>query len=96
MTQPNAVVDESRSFMKSRIILTAVEMDFFTRLDKSPVTQAKLPEIINSICGPQRGFWTALLRSVCWKIKAELTSLPKRVHSIRLTILKPSARWFCI
>ena len=36
MTQPNAVVDESRSFMKSRIILTAVEMDFFTRLDEKP------------------------------------------------------------
>jgi len=33
-----AIMAEARSFMKSRVILTAAELDFFTFLDKKPAT----------------------------------------------------------
>jgi predicted O-methyltransferase YrrM len=36
MGQVDAVMAEARGFMKSRVILTAVEMSFFTRLDEKP------------------------------------------------------------
>ena len=42
MAQANAAVDETRSFMKSRVILTAVELDFFTRLDENPCNASEL------------------------------------------------------
>lgn len=42
MAQANAAVDEIRSFMKSRIIITAVELDFFTRLDERPCAASEL------------------------------------------------------
>jgi SAM-dependent methyltransferase len=34
--------DETRSFMKSRVILTAAELDFFTRLDEKPCAASEL------------------------------------------------------
>ncbi|MCX5813332.1 MAG: methyltransferase [Proteobacteria bacterium] len=37
-----AIMAEARSFMKSRVILTAAELDFFTFLDKKPATAKEI------------------------------------------------------
>jgi predicted O-methyltransferase YrrM len=37
-----AIIAEARSFMKSRVILTAAELDFFTFLDKKPATAKEI------------------------------------------------------
>jgi predicted O-methyltransferase YrrM/predicted transcriptional regulator len=37
-----AIMAETRSFMKSRVILTAAELDFFTFLDKKPATAKEI------------------------------------------------------
>jgi SAM-dependent methyltransferase/predicted transcriptional regulator len=42
MAQVDAAVDETRSFMKSRVILTAVELDLFTRLDEKSCNASEL------------------------------------------------------
>jgi SAM-dependent methyltransferase len=42
MAQTDAALDEARSFMISRVILTAAELDFFTRLDEQPCTASEL------------------------------------------------------
>jgi hypothetical protein len=42
MADVTAAVDETRSFMKSRIILTAVELDFFTHLDEKSRSASEL------------------------------------------------------
>ncbi len=42
MEQVDTVRDETRSFMKSRVILTAAELDFFTRLDEKPCDASEL------------------------------------------------------
>jgi SAM-dependent methyltransferase len=42
LTRENAAVDDIRGFMRSRIILTAVELDFFTQLDERPCNPNEL------------------------------------------------------
>jgi ubiquinone/menaquinone biosynthesis C-methylase UbiE len=42
MGQVDTAADETRSFMKSRVILTAAELDFFTRLDEKPCDAREL------------------------------------------------------
>ncbi len=42
MARANAAVDETRGFMKSRVILTAVELDLFTRLAEKPCDASEL------------------------------------------------------
>ena len=42
MPQPDTALDETRSFMISRVILTAAELDFFTRLDEKPCAATEL------------------------------------------------------
>jgi SAM-dependent methyltransferase len=42
MRAPNEVMAEIRGFMKSRVVLTAAELDFFTRLEKDPVPARRL------------------------------------------------------
>ncbi len=42
MEQANSGRDDIRSFMKSRVILTAAELDFFTRLDQKPCGASEL------------------------------------------------------
>lgn len=39
-----AVMSEARSFMKSRVLLTAAELDFFTRLDEEPSDAKELAQ----------------------------------------------------
>ncbi|OPY76586.1 MAG: Multifunctional cyclase-dehydratase-3-O-methyl transferase TcmN [Syntrophorhabdus sp. PtaU1.Bin050] len=40
------VMEETRSFMKSRVILTAAELDFFTRLDEKPSGAKELAQYL--------------------------------------------------
>ena len=42
MAQTDTALDEVRSFMISRVILTAAELDFFTRLDEKPCASSEL------------------------------------------------------
>lgn len=42
MSQADSAPDEARNFMKSRVILTAAELDFFTRLDEKPCSASEL------------------------------------------------------
>ncbi|HUK39739.1 MAG TPA: methyltransferase, partial [Candidatus Acidoferrales bacterium] len=42
MAQTDTAMDQVRSFMISRVILTAAELDFFTRLDEKPCTASEL------------------------------------------------------
>lgn len=42
MARADTATDEIRSFMKSRVILTATELDFFTRLDEKPCAASEL------------------------------------------------------
>ncbi len=42
MEQADSGRDEIRSFMKSRLILTAAELDFFTRIDQKPCDASEL------------------------------------------------------
>jgi SAM-dependent methyltransferase len=42
MRDHNAMMEDARSFMKSRVILTATEMDLFTRLHEMPSTAEEL------------------------------------------------------
>ncbi len=42
MEQADVVIAEARGFMKSRVILTAAELDFFTRLDEKPCSALEL------------------------------------------------------
>lgn len=42
MGQADVVIAEARGFMKSRVILTAAELDLFTRLDEKPCSAVEL------------------------------------------------------
>ena len=42
MRKGDIVLGEVRAFMKSRVILTACELDIFTRLDSAPATAEEL------------------------------------------------------
>jgi hypothetical protein len=42
MPNADAILAQTRGFMKSRVILTAAELDFFTRLDEKPCSAEKL------------------------------------------------------
>ena len=42
MAETDTAMDEARSFMISRIILTAAELDFFTRLEEKPCTAREM------------------------------------------------------
>lgn len=42
MSQADAVLADARGFMKSRVILTAAELNFFTRLDEKPCSSEEL------------------------------------------------------
>ncbi len=42
MGRADVVIAEARGFMKSRVILTAAELNFFTRLDEKPCSAGEL------------------------------------------------------
>lgn len=44
MENPQAIMTEAMNFMKSRIILTASELDLFTKLDGKPLTAIEIAE----------------------------------------------------
>jgi hypothetical protein len=44
MANADAILADTRGFMKSRVILTAAELDFFTRLDQNPCSAQELAQ----------------------------------------------------
>jgi SAM-dependent methyltransferase len=46
MRDHNAMMEDTRGFMKSRVILTAAELGFFTRLHEKPATAGELAGIL--------------------------------------------------
>jgi SAM-dependent methyltransferase len=46
MRDHNALMEDTRGFMKSRVILTAAELGFFTRLHEKPATAEELAKIL--------------------------------------------------
>ncbi|MCX5802975.1 MAG: methyltransferase [Proteobacteria bacterium] len=46
MVQYDTIIADAFGFMKSRVIITAAELDFFTRLDEKPATADELAEMM--------------------------------------------------
>ncbi len=45
MENPQAIMTEIMSFMRSRVVLTAAELDLFTKIDEKPITAIELAEM---------------------------------------------------
>lgn len=100
MGQADVFLTEGRSFMRSRVILTAAELDFFTSLDEKPCSAEELARektldvrattrvldclVTLGLLEKQSGVYKLTENSACFSSRHPDTVLPMLLHMDRL------------